>query len=118
MVGKAQPDQKNPIQQHSDELHAFLDNEIKKGRQPLEAGALAQLQPKFKKVIKKLEEDHKTPFSSILQSIYGEGEQQSKAALQPQPEQAQSMQQGQPQPGQQGNGDQDLIAAFQKILQM
>jgi hypothetical protein len=107
-LGKSKPNKRNVIEQYSDELHEFLDDLIKKGRSPLEAGALAQLNPKFKNIISKLEKDHKAPFSSILQAIYGQSRQpeqdQSKAALQ-----------GQQQPGQ---GQQALMAILQKINQM
>lgn len=67
-------DQRNVIQQYSPELHEYLSGEIQKGRSPLEAGALASMQDNFKSVIKKMSEDHRTPFSSILQSIYGSTE--------------------------------------------
>ncbi len=89
-----QPQQKrNIIEQYSPELHQFLDNEIKKGRSPIEAGALAELQGPFKKVIKKLTEDHKAPFSALLDTVYGSAQQpQSKAALQEQPQQQQAQQ--------------------------
>ena len=101
------PDNRNIIQQYSDELHSFLDSEIKKGRDPIEAGALAQLNNKFKKPITALEKDHKTNFSSILQSVYGGGQQ---AINQPQ--------QSSQQPQQNGNTDQALMAALEKILSM
>ncbi len=62
----------NPIAQYSDQLHSFIEDLISKGRSPLEAGALAQLEPKFKSVISKMEKDYKTPWSAILQSTYGD----------------------------------------------
>lgn len=62
---------RNIIQQYSPELHQFIDQSIKAGKAPLEAGALAQLQDKFKKVINKISEDHKTDWSSILENVYG-----------------------------------------------
>ncbi len=71
-------DQRNIIEQYSPELHDFLKNQISAGRPALEAGALAQSQDKFKKIIKKLSEDHKTDFSAILQSIYGNEENSSE----------------------------------------
>lgn len=104
--GKLEPQQtqstnnKNIISQYSDELNAFLENHINQGRAPLEAGALAQLDPKFKKVIKKMEEDHKTNFSSILQSTYGQQAQPQQSA----PQAQQPMQQQMPQQTQQPGG--------------
>lgn len=69
------PDKKNIIEQRSPELHQFIDQELKKGRPLLQAGALAQMEGKatknFKSIIEKLEKDHKTPWSSILEAVYG-----------------------------------------------
>lgn len=66
---------KNIIEQYSPELHQFITEKIEQGRSPLEAGALASLERKgskgFKDVIKKLEKEHNSPFSSILETIYG-----------------------------------------------
>ena len=96
------------IQQYSDELDAFIKNHIQQGRQPLEAGALAQLDPKFKKVISKIEADHKTPFSAILESTYGSAQQPQQQVPQAPQTQNQSP----------DNNDQMLMAALEKILQM
>ncbi len=98
---------KSVIQQYSDELDTFIKNHIQQGRQPLEAGALAQLDPKFKKVIAQMEKDHKAPFSAILESTYGSAQQPQQSTPQAQPNQAQG-----------GNTDQALMAALEKILQM
>ena len=83
---------KNIIQQYSPELHQFLDQEIKKGRSPTEAGAIAQSNKKFSDVIKKLSKDHKTDWSSIIQSVFGNG--QTAQPNQQQPEQSQQQGQG------------------------
>jgi hypothetical protein len=111
---KAQ-ENRNVIEQYSPELHAFINEQIQSGRSPLEAGALASLDRKggksFKSVIKKLEQDHKSPFSAILQSVYGG---QEAASQQPQ-EGIQQQQQGQPQQG--GQGQAALMAILQKIQQ-
>lgn len=64
---------RNIIQQVSPELHSFIDQEIRKGRKPIEAGAIAQNDKRFVDVIKKLMKAHKTPWSSIIQSVYGTG---------------------------------------------
>jgi len=68
---KSAPDQRSIIQQYSPELNEFLQKEIQNGRSPLEAGALAEFSGKYKKAINKMVEDHKTPFSSILESVFG-----------------------------------------------
>lgn len=109
-------DQRTIIEQYSPELFQFLKSEIEKGRAPLEAGALAQLQEPFKPIIKKISNDHKVPFSSILQSVFGEGIQQSKKSLPAQTENSQMQSISQPQ--QAINNDQALLAALDKILKM
>ncbi len=136
------PEQQNIISQYSPELLSFLEDHITKGRAPLEAGALAQLDPKFKKIISKMEADHKAPFSSILQTIFGENakdkalkkfiEHKKKKSMMEeirdqfkenygdiianqQGQQAAQAQQSQAQPG---NADQALLAALDKILKM
>lgn len=76
--------QHNIIEQYSPELHQFILSHTKQGRSPLEAGALAQLDKKFMNVIKKIESDHKAPFSAILESIFGSAMQPQKAAKAPQ----------------------------------
>lgn len=105
--------QQNIIEQYSPELNQFMNQEIQKGRSPIEAGALAQNDKRFSQVIKKLSKDHKANWSAILESIYGGGQM----AQAQQPGQPQGGQQSQ-QPGQQqsGNVDQALMAAFDKIL--
>ena len=87
---------KNVIEQYSPELHQFISEEIQKGRSPLEAGAIATLgakgMPDFRKIISKLTKDHKTSWSAILESVYGQQGGQ-KAPNQPQPQQNQQQQQ-------------------------
>lgn len=99
---------RNIIQQYSPELHQFIDQEVKKGRKPIEAGALAQSDKRFKKIISQLEKDHKTPWSSILESVYG-----GVGMAQPQQQQMQQPQQSQ----QTGPGQQALMQMLQQINQ-
>ena len=66
---------KNIIEQESPELHSFVDQEIRKGRKPIEAAALAQKDKRFSNVIKKLMKTHKTSWSNIIESIFGSGEE-------------------------------------------
>src|ERR1044072_1057692 len=73
---KQQPQQnRNIIEQYSPELHQFIKSEIGKGRHPLEAGARARIDKKHEGIIKKIEKDHKTDWSSILESVYGSEQQ-------------------------------------------
>lgn len=103
---------KNIIKQYSPELHEYIAKEIGKGRSPLEAGALASTQDSFKKIIKKLSEDHKAPFASIIETVYGTSQKPqqselSRAAL------TEQFNQGQPQ----GEGKSALLNTMQEITQ-
>jgi len=118
-----EPDKRNIIEQYSPELHNFLEKEIAGGRSPLEAAALATLDSKdnkFKKIIDKMVKDHKTSWSSIIQSVYGAGQQ---APSQPQQQQQQIAQQPQsnvpavyqPQQGDQSKNRQALIQSVMAL---
>jgi len=99
----------NVIEQYSPELHQFIETEVQKGRSPLEAGAVATTNPKFKQVIDKLSKDHKSPWSAIIQTVYGGGQ----SAQQPtQGQQQQSQQAAQQDPNSM------LMAALDKIMKM
>ncbi len=119
-ASKPPKENRNIIEQYSPELHKFILEQVKSGRSPLEAGALAFQDQKggagFKKIIEKLVKDHKTPWASIIEAVYGspnmaQPQQPTQAA--PQPQGAQSPQQGQPQ----GQGQQALMSILQKIQQ-
>lgn len=82
-------DNKNIIEKYAPELHQFIDQEVRKGRSALQAGAIAQTDKKFKPIIDKLTKDYKTPWSNILESVYGsqgkaqvpqEGQQQKSSS--------------------------------------
>lgn len=105
-------EKRNIIQQYAPDLHQFIDEQIKNGRSPLEAAGIAKVQPKFSDAIKKLVKDHKTPWASIIESIYGTGER----AL---PEKSENRMQTQPQnqPRQGGQGQQALTAILAQINQ-
>jgi hypothetical protein len=107
----------NIIQQVSPELHQFIDEQLKRGRSPLEAGAIAQNDKRFSDAISKLTKAHKSPWSSILQTVYGvqNPQQQNQGATEsaaPQQPGQQPQQGGQPGPGQQA-----LMDILQKIQQ-
>lgn len=111
----------NIIQQESPELHSFVEQEIKKGRKPIEAAALAQNDKRFSDIIKKLMKIHKTPWSNIIESIFGNGDTaQQQERQQPQqeqqPQQPVAQQQPQQQPQQSGGG-QGLQAIMQALQQ-
>lgn len=82
-------DNRNIIEQHSPELNTFLSERIKGGEDPIRAAALALFEKgnPFEPIIRKIEKEHKTNWSQLVQSIYGGGQGQPPA---------QSPQQGQP----------------------
>ena len=73
-----QPAQENTniIQQFSPALHEFIDEQLKRGRSPLEAGAIAQNDKRFSDAINKITKAHKSPWSAILQTVYGGQQEQ------------------------------------------
>lgn len=107
---EAPKEDRNIIQQYSPELHEFILSELQQGETLEQAGATAQVLGNYKDSIKKLEKDHKTNWSSILQNVYGNMQNAtSKAALQPE---AQAQQPGQ------GQGQQALMNILQQINQI
>jgi len=98
---------RNIIQQYSPELFQFVQEQIQKGMNPLQAGALAQADKRFSTVISKLTKDHKMPWSNILETVFG-GQQQAN------PQQQQNEAQ---QPQQPGQGQQALMQILAKINQ-
>ena len=79
---------KNIIEQYSPNLHQYLLDLIKSGNTPIQAAVKARkfLKDKDQEVIDKLEKDHKSSWSDIVQSVFGSGGQalpqnQSQAAL-------------------------------------
>ncbi len=92
---------KNIIEQYDPELHTYLKDKLKSGLSLIEAGQKALGHGRFKKAVDKLTKDHKAPWSTILESVYGG---QNKAQ-QPQPQQ------------QQQQGSQALMGMIQKLQQ-
>jgi hypothetical protein len=70
---KVAKESRNIIQQYSPELHQFIDQEVKKGNSPFEAGTRAQKDKRFSNIISKLSKDHKTPWSNIIESVFRNG---------------------------------------------
>ena len=67
--------QRNVIEQYSPELYQFIKEKIQSGTHPLQAGALARVNNNFNKIIEKMTKDHKTNFSSIVETVFGTAEQ-------------------------------------------
>jgi hypothetical protein len=123
----------NIIKQYSPELFSFLKQNIDKGRNPIEAAAIAQNDKRFADVIKKLIKDHKTSWSEIIQGVFGTGKtaQNEPTGLQrmlspaetPQEQQAaqqaasQLMGRGQPQPMQQQQQQGGIDPQLAQLLQ-
>lgn len=106
-------DNRNIVERYSPALHQFIDQQVKSGLNPIQAGAIAQNKKEFGDIIKKLSKEHKTPWSNIIESVYG-------AAQQPQPQQQfQNQGQAELQTGQQqaGSGQAAMMAVLQKIQQ-
>jgi hypothetical protein len=109
---------RNIIEQYSPELHQFISEQVKSGRRPIEAGAIAQNYKKFSDVIKKLSKDHKTNWSSIIESVYGTEESaQPSQAQQPQNDPMQAQQQAQNQSQGIGKGEQAILNFMQGAKQ-
>ncbi len=91
---KQQPtiENRNIIQQYSPELFQFIQDQIKTGNNIISAGAAAQ--NKFPDIVKKISKDHKTPWSNILQTVFG-NEQSQQSNQQQAQNQPQQQQQGQ-----------------------
>jgi hypothetical protein len=120
-----QPESKSPakskrniIEQYDPELHTYLEGKIKKGKNPLVAGAQAMTHDRFSKVIKKIMKDHKAPWSDIVSSIYGTGETVQGQSEQAQPQQAQPQPGQQMQQGGQSQGSTRLMEALNRAQQL
>jgi len=100
-------DNRSVIEQYSPELFNFIKDQVSKGRNVLEAGAIAQINDKFKNVIKKMESDHKTNWSAILQTVFGGG----------QPAQPEQEKMSQPQAQGAGPGEERLLNVLQMLRQ-
>src|ERR1700690_485875 len=117
----------NIIQKYSPELHQFLEQEIRSGRKPIEAAAIAQNDKRFSSIISKITKENNTPWSSIIDSVFGQSIPESTPSQTP-PNNQPIRQQTSPnmvrlanvlkQPQQkQGQGQQEFINIMQKINQ-
>jgi len=110
---------RNIVEQYDPELHTYLEGKIKKGKNPLVAGAQAMTHDRFSKVIKKIMKDHKAPWSDIVASIYGTGETAQTQQQAPQPIQGQQQQGEQmQQPGGQSRRIDQLMELLNRTQQM
>ena len=120
------PDQRNIIEQYSPSIFGYIGDLIKGGSTPVQAAQKAKkfLDAKAKSIITQMEQDHKTPFESIVESIFGGGQMAQKNPEAQQPEQIQQqaqpqqMQQGQPQQNQSGANWGQVAQQLQNILKM
>lgn len=64
---------RNIIEQYLPELHQYLDQKIKSGEDVISAATQAVYEKgkPFEKIIRKIEKDHKTPWTALVESIYG-----------------------------------------------
>lgn len=124
---------RNIIEQYDPELHSYLKMKIGEGVNLLEAGKKALGHSRFKSAIEKITKDHKTSWDAILKTVYGMGEttnpkeeavkkwneHRKKSMLEEERERFEMGygQQQQQQGGQQGPGQQALMAILNKINQ-
>jgi hypothetical protein len=104
-------DNRNIIEQYSPELHGYILDQIKKGMSPLQAADSSNFLQKHKDIIKKITKDHKAPWSSIVESTYGQAGKApiQEEQMQQQPQQMQQQpQQIQQQVQKQGNQNPQL----------
>ncbi len=107
--GQGTKENRNIIEQYSPELHQFIKERIGKGDTPITAGLAARTSKKFDDAITKLTKDHKSPWSSIIESVFGNG-QTAQQQPQSQPSQQQPAQN-------QSSGNWDQIAqTLQNVL--
>ncbi len=112
------PDQRNIIEQYSPSIFAYIGDLIKGGSSPVQAAQKAKkfLDAKAKSIITQMEQDHKTPFESIVESIFGGGQMAQTMPNQqmPQPQPQAQQPQGQNQQAHSGV-DPQLASAMQSI---
>lgn len=103
---------KNIVEQYDPELHTYLKDKLKSGLTLLEAGEKAKGHGRFRKAIEKLTKDHKTPWSTILESVYGHLVGKGGSSQQP----PQQPNQTQPQQSQPQQVQEQINPAFLSIL--
>lgn len=111
---------RNIIEQYSPELHQFISEQIGKGRNAYQAGAIASKDKRFADVIQKITKEHKVPWADILDQIYGQGVAPKKQGVLEQEQDRFNQAYGeqlQPQQQQPGQGNQALMAILQQINQ-
>lgn len=124
---EASKQDRNIIQQYSPELHDFISEKVRSGISPVQAGAIAQQDKRFSGIIKKMSKDHKTPWSNILESVFGQetsrrdtlkkfNEKIRKPGVTDQETERFENYYGQQQQGQ-GQGQAALMDVLQKLLQ-
>lgn len=93
-------DDRNIIQQYDPELYTYIQQSVKKGVPVTEAGKNAMKHGRFARIIQDLVKDHKTSWSSILQTVFGAGQSEKSQ-----------------EPAQAGQGQQKLMDILSKIQQ-
>lgn len=117
LKSKNPKEERNIVQQYSPELHNYLSQKIKSGEDPVRAGAAAFFENKnFEDIIEKIEKDHRTNWSELVQTIYGRSNPlqgiQGIKGLGPQKEnQMQKSESG-------GSGSDALMSILKKIEQL
>lgn len=108
---------RNIIKQYSPLLFKEIEQALKRGKTPFEAGQIARnMNSSEEGAIKNMEKDHKAKFIDIVESVFGNG--LTAQPQQNQQPQAQQMQQGQLQQNQSGGNWGQVAEQLQNILKM
>jgi hypothetical protein len=102
-------DERNVIEKRSKFLFDFLKDKIGRGLSPFSAASNAKAEKKYRQEIQELEEQNKTPFENIVESVFGGALPKNQNQQPMQPDQMQSNMQA---PGQ---GQEKLMAILQQI---
>lgn len=100
-------DNDNIINQYNPDLYLFLKSKIKSGASPIQAATEAAKSGKYSQAIQQMQNDHKTGWGHIVQTIFGGAKNQSQT------------QQPNQQPNEQvGKGQQALMQSMQQLTQL
>lgn len=111
-------DRRNLIEQYDPELNTYIKENVKKGMSIIQAGHNALKHSRFKQAIDKMVKDHKAPWTSILQSVFGSEQKPQANQQMQQNEQEQSpQQQTQQSISNIGPGQKALMGILQSINQ-
>lgn len=98
------------------DLFKFIQKEFNKGRTPQQVAAIARLPGNFEKMVKKFEKEKGLDLADYLQETFGKSEESLQNATDQLMEKMRTLKN--PQQQQQGQGNQALLSAIDKIMKM